>query len=298
LTILLFLCIFIILNDANKWNNQKLFNNLHIIQKNLIMIRNNPNILIKKYNQFFIELPHYNHTHIRSKKIFWFWFQGEKKAPNLSKACLKSIFKYCKSHEIIIINKKNINKYAHFPPFILNKLKKNYISITHFSDLLRLELLIKYGGTWIDSTVLITKYKDNLFNNDLFFFKIINSKYYAGSNWFITAEKENPVLKITRDLLYEYWAKNDGLFDYFIFHYFFKMAFDKYHEDYKNMPVYLSIPAHVLQSLLFNHFNEKKYIDIIKKSPVHKLTYKKETNITKGLYYHYIIDKFNKLKII
>jgi hypothetical protein len=261
------------------------------------MIRNNPNILIKKFNPFFIELPHYDHTHIRSKKIFWLWFEGKKKAPNISKACLNSIYRYCKSHEIIIINKKNISKYVHFPPFIINKIKKNCITITHFSDLLRLELLIKYGGTWIDSTVLITEYNDNLFNSDLFFFKV-NENYFVGSSWFITAEKENPVLKTTRDLLYEYWAKNDKIFDYFLFHYFFKMAFDKYHLDYKNMQVYLSISAHKLQSVLFKLFNEKNYIDIIKKSPVHKLTYKIKTNIIKGLYYHHIIDEFNKLIII
>ena len=45
------------------------------------------------------------------------------------------------------------------------------MSPTHFSDLLRLELLIKYGGTWVDASVLITKYTKDYFNKDLFFFK-------------------------------------------------------------------------------------------------------------------------------
>ena len=30
------------------------------------------------------------------------------------------------------------------------------ITKTHLSDLLRLELLIRYGGTWIDATVFCT----------------------------------------------------------------------------------------------------------------------------------------------
>jgi hypothetical protein len=40
----------------------------------------------------------------------------------------------------------------------LEKYQKKIIDNTHFSDLLRLELLIKYGGTWIDASVLVTKY--------------------------------------------------------------------------------------------------------------------------------------------
>lgn len=60
------------------------------------------------------------------------------------------------------------------------------------------------------------------------------------------------------------------------------------------MPVYLSLAAHKLQIVLFKPFDEKQYIDIIKKSPVHKLTYKNQTNIIKGLYYHYIVNEFNK----
>ncbi len=41
------------------------------------------------------------------------------------------------------------------PNSIVSKWKSNVISDTHFSDIIRTELLIKYGGTWIDSTVYV-----------------------------------------------------------------------------------------------------------------------------------------------
>ena len=47
----------------------------------------------------------------------------------------------------IIINETNFNEYIKMPYYIINKYKNNTFSKTHFSDLLRLELLIKYGGT-------------------------------------------------------------------------------------------------------------------------------------------------------
>ena len=286
----------IILHSIYDLKKLKISGNLKVVQIKKELKKKNPNLLIKKYKEFLMNLPHYNHSNMRSKKIFWFWFQGEKNASNLVKVCLNSVFRNCKSHEINIINKKNVNEYVHFPHFIINKLKKKSISITHFSDLLRLELLIKYGGTWIDSTVLITKYNDIFFNNDLFFFQTTKQIHSAGSSWFITAEKESPILRTTRDLLYQYWSKNSHLFHYFLFHFFFKMAYDKYQKEYKNMPNFLSSIAHKLQWELFNPFNKTKYKEILKNSSIHKLTRKRKTNLTNGLYYHHIIEEFNSIK--
>ena len=154
----------ILYNIYQSKNNPKKSNNIKIVQIEKILKYKNPKLLKKKYEEFIMNLPHYNHTHNRSKKIFWFWFQGERSTSIISKICLNSVLRNCKSHEIILINKTNMNKYVHFPCFILNKLKRKFFSITHFSDILRLELLIKYGGTWIDSTVLITEYNDIFFN--------------------------------------------------------------------------------------------------------------------------------------
>jgi len=46
------------------------------------------------------------------------------------------------------------------PGYIVEKWEKGRIPAAMFSDLLRVELLIKYGGTWIDSTVFCTGVND------------------------------------------------------------------------------------------------------------------------------------------
>ena len=279
------------LSNKSYINNKA--NNITIIQKSLKkkQYTNEKNFYLK-YNYFLSILPEYNHTHEFSKNIFWFWFQTLENAPLLVQACLNSIKKNNKNHEIIIINKNNINKYVHFPSYILKRLHNKCLDLTHFSDLLRLELLIKYGGTWIDATVLMTNYNKTFFYNDLFFFQAFNNKKHSGSNWFLSAEKNSPVLRVTLDLLYEYWRENYKLSYYFIFHIFFKMAYDRYMKDYKNMPKISNILGHRLQHELLKPFHLKRYKQILDSISIHKLTYKKKSNITKGLFYNYIIKEF------
>lgn len=248
------------------------------------------NYIKRRFISFLNKIPFYNHTHQTNKTIFWCWFQGLENIPKLYLSCLNSIRKNCKDYNIIIINETNMNNYVNFPSFILEKYKKKYITHTHFSDLLRLELLIKYGGTWIDASVLISKYNKTFFNNDLFFFQM-KSEGCVGSSWFITSEKDSPILRTTRDLIYEYWKKNNCLYNYFLFHLFFKMACQKYEKDFKNIPYISNTPPQVLKLYLTQNYSESIYHEILKNVSVHKLTIK-INNIPENSFYHHIIEDF------
>ena len=153
-------------------------------------------------------------------------------------------------------------------------------------------MLLKYGGTWIDSTVLITKYDETFFNKELFFFQCRESPFLDLSNWFLTSEKESPILRTTLDLLYEYWSKYNKINYYFIFHVFFKMALMKYGNEYNNVPYYSNIPPHKLQNKLNKVFDFAKYKEIIGNSSIHKLTRKINPNKKIGLFYHHILEEF------
>ena len=244
----------------------------------------------RRYISFLNKLPLYNHTHQTSKTIFWCWFQGLENTPKLYLSCLNSIRKNCKDFNIIIINETNMNNYVEFPDYILEKYKKKYMTPTHLSDLLRLELLIKYGGTWIDASVLISKYEEKFYNNDLFFFQM-KDEGCVGSSWFITSEKNSPILRTTRDLMYEYWKRNDSLYNYFLFHIFFKMACEKYEKDFKNIPFVSNSPPHALQSYLTQKYSESKYNELINQVSVHKLTIKIK-NIPENSFFYHIIEDY------
>ena len=249
--------------------------------------------LRRKYTSFMNSLPYYNHTYITNKTIFWCWFQGFDTIPKLALAGLNSIKQNLKDYNIIILNETNINEYVDIPRYIMYKYKKGMFTPTHFSDILRLELLNKYGGTWIDASVLITKYDPRFYNNILFFFGERKSVGCIGSSWFITSEKGSPILRTTLDLLHEYWRKCNRLYNYFLLHLFIKMACDKYNADYKKVLFESNIPPHVLQSQLKNKFNETLYNEILEKSSVHKLTvHIPDNEFEKNTFYSHIIDEY------
>lgn len=261
-------------------NNSRLFNNINLSAYKLMKgisnkLKNHISPIKNQYKNFLKDIKVYNHTYKKNDIIFWCWLQGLNFAPLLYKTTLNSIYKHCGKYKIVIIDENNLQKYIKLPSYIYGKYKSKIISKAHFCDLIRLELLIKYGGTWIDSSVLITRFNKIYFEQDLFFFSNLFNNSIAGSNWFITSEIGSPVLKTTRDLLYEYWRRSNYLINYFIFHIFFTISFDLYKEDYKNMINYSFVPVHYLYTQLLKNFDKQKYNYIIKSSDIHKLTIKK-----------------------
>jgi len=139
----------------------------------------------------------------------------------------------------------------------------------------------------------MTKYNKNFFRKDLILFQSTSKKHKIFSNWFITSEKNNPILRILLNLLYEYWRINNKITNYFIFHHFLSILYIKYNKDFNKMPIYSRNLGHLMQRSLFKPFNQLIYNQIINKISIHKLTYKLKNNITKGSFYHHILQAYN-----
>ena len=234
-----------------------------------------------KYSTFRDELPTYQRESSGTPKIFWWcWLQGLENAPPLCKLCLKSLYRNYPDYEIRIVTLKNISQFVNFPEHIVQKFNEGKISPTHFSDLIRLELLINYGGTWIDSTVLSTGRTRDYLHLPLFIFrKVWGNKFDAhlGSNWFIVAEKGHPILKTTRDLLYKFWQDHDVLGNggfYFVFHCMFRLAAEKYPDDWAKVPSFPNVNPHLLQFEFFAQYAPDRFEQIKRMSDFHKLTWK------------------------
>ena len=253
----------------------------------------------KRYKKILDSLPYYNHTHIYNKTIYWCWLQGIQKVPELYLSTLNSIRKNLKGFNLVIITEENMLNYISFPDYILDKYKRKIISPTHLSDLIRLELLINYGGTWIDASVLITGYTEMFYNNDLFFFQERNPGF-VGSNWFITAEKGSPILKATRYLLYEYWKYRDNLYNYYLFHNMLALSSEKYKKDLNKIPYFSNRIPHRLRDTMLGTYSKERYDKLLRDSTVHKLTIKilPKEPIGFDTYYNHIIEEYYPKEII
>jgi hypothetical protein len=253
--------------------------------------------LHKKYKKFLKEIPMYKSTSKYSDYIWWCWLQGEENAPDLNKACLNSIRRNLKDKKIVIITENNYSNYIEFPDYIIKKYKKGIITKTHFSDLLRTALLVKYGGTWIDSSVLVTGYDKNFFEKNLFVFKnwMSGDDSIVASSWFISAEVNNPILLTTQKLLYKYWKDYNFLLHYFTFHFFFKMACDKYSADFEKVDKYSNSVNHILQFELLEEYSERRYNQILSMTTIHKLSQKIDfTRSNRKTFYNHIIEEYKK----
>lgn len=259
--------------------------------------------LEKKYSNSissFLNTYKDNSNHYSSNKIWVCWFQGLESAPDLVKKCISSLETNLPNKEIIIITSENMKDYVEFPKFIYDKWKNGQISHTHMTDLLRLELLIKYGGTWIDSTVLCTEKEENIpnyfFNSELFFYQINkpgrDGQAIPVSSWYLSAKTNNKVLLMTRFLCYEYWKKNNHLVDYFLFHHFFTIALENNEELWQNVIPRESASAHYLLLRLFDRYDDGMWKSIKAQTPFHKLSYKFDNQLAmlSGTYYDVLLN--------
>lgn len=238
---------------------------------------------------------------VKPSKIWVCWMQGMENAPALVQKCYTSLKENIKDKEIVLITSKNLKDYTNFPDWILDKYEKGLITHTHFSDLLRLELLCKHGGTWIDSTVFCSgaNIPDYMLNSDLFMFQNLkpgaDGSVLNISSWFMTACSNNRVLLAVRELLWNYWKKENSLIDYFLIHHFMIMALDYYKEDAKKIVQYPNSFPHVLLLMLFDDFDRQKWDAVTQSCPFHKLAYKRsaEELAKPGTYYQYLMNSFD-----
>lgn len=265
-------------------------------KKSLEIVRlNNSNVVLsrlrRKYRKTIKKLEiekqylrSYNQQHRdASNKIWICWFQGLDAAPHVVQECIASVRECLADREVVVLTDKNYHQYVTFPDHIKEKIDQGIISKTHLSDLLRLELLTKYGGTWIDGTVFCSSSDIPVYmlDSDLFLFQNLkpglDGQALAISTWFMTAAKlHHPLLELTKDLLYLYWEKNNAMVDYFLIHHFFQLSIEEFPEYWSKVVPFNNSTPHILQLRLFEEFDEEMYDYILEQTPFHKLTYKFE----------------------
>lgn len=244
--------------------------------------------VLEKFDNCWVD--HY--SHIGRKTVWIFWWQGEEAMPSIVSQCYSSVREKMKDWEIVLLTKNNYTKYTKFPDFILNKLNKG-ITLTHFSDLLRLELLIRHGGLWLDATVLCTdgNLPQSILDSDLFMYRPqkpgADGRAITLSSWMIWAKSKNKILMATQTMLYNYWQSKESLDDYFLLHHFLSIVLDYYSEESEKIPPFCNSTPHILLLHLFDKYDVQYWKDLQVMCCFHKLSYKLdgEKRKIKGTYF-------------
>lgn len=245
-------------------------------------------LALKKYTCF------KSQTEIESKIIWQYWHQHESNAPEIVKKCLESTKKYYPDYKINVLNFKTVKNYINLPEKFYTLLEEKKIPIAIFSDILRLNLLSKYGGIWIDSTMLSTSRLDDEILNSSFFVYQKNPKIDKMQNcmscYFIKSNANNLWTNLIKEALELYWNENDYLINYFMFEHMVTILADFLKNEWVKIPYHNTDKVTSMQDNMFKKYSEEEFNKILNNSAIHKLTYKsipkdidKETNLAKIL---------------
>lgn len=214
------------------------------------------------------------------------WWQGTEQMPEIVRMCndrLRQLIPEDQA-ELHMITADNYRDFVELPAYIIEKFEAGKMSITALSDILRVALLAKHGGFWIDSTVFIS---------DHFPTEFITSDYYAQRmydpvKWYREACKgrwcgflmggkaQNVLFLLLRDAFYDWWRIHESVIDYVILDYFLLAG-------YKNVPAIAvqidNLPDNNpgvfdMYGKLHFPYSEQLFQQLTADTNLHKLTYK------------------------
>lgn len=153
------------------------------------------------------------------------WWQGEAAMPELIRLCVDSIRKNIPQEKAVVrlITFENYREYVTFTNTIIQKYNDGKISMTHLSDILRAELLYRYGGMWIDATYYLTaKLPEKLLESNLYTLRFEKSNWsaditrgrWSGNFWI--ADKGGKLMQFLMESLWYYWETEEALVDYYL----------------------------------------------------------------------------------
>ncbi len=245
-------------------------------------------------------------SHLPHRDIWIFWGQGMNNAPVVVKKCYASVQKYCKGYRIHLLDNENISEYVTLPEDILRLYDggKGILRAAHFSDILRTELLIQYGGIWIDATLLLTsELPEYITHQPMFLYRETNLNFpeYIFANYLIASEKSNPFLKRTLELVYTFWREHTttpiSMRDYMFYYNFITLLSQHNEQAYNIVQKVPFVPNDLNVLILFKFFNfpynEQLLQYLFSVSPIHKLTYKyQDTKFNQRTIWSYLINEF------
>ena len=225
-------------------------------------------------------------------KIIWTcWWQGEKNMPPVVKCCIEAMRKYCPDYEVRVITFDNMKDYIELPDYIMQKHKKGYISPTHLSDILRVSLLAKYGGFWMDATVFLTAPLPEMIS-DAPFFAFHGHELYQGQSWFLKANKNNVIMTLLQQVLFAYWQYENKILNYFLFYLAFDLVIEENHDCaviWQNTPLIYD-DCYELESAYFDAYSPQKWEDIKARTSIHKLSWKYKKEPPENSFLQYLLD--------
>ncbi|MFH7324337.1 capsular polysaccharide synthesis protein [Aeromicrobium sp. JJY06] len=212
-----------------------------------------------------------------SDRVFTYWAQGLDHAPPIVRenvARMRSMF----GDRLVVLTDESKDDWVPRPAF--EDYRPRMVPREH-SDVLRLDLLRKYGGLWLDATCLVTA----AFTVPKGFFAFPKEGKRAEgtprlSVWALASEPGGYLASVFAEALHAYWSTYDEALDYYFIHHIFEVlclldpTFDEEWQRAATVGRSWGIAPRELYRVMGNEYDPDRAAEILEGSPVHKLNHK------------------------
>jgi Capsular polysaccharide synthesis protein len=139
-------------------------------------------------------------------RIIWFlWFQGLDNAPYVVRKCHESWAAANPGWELVCLDDASLQTFVSTSYYA-----GSFATLSHQqrSDLVRLDLLARYGGVWVDATCFCVQPLDSWLPPNLdsgFFAFCWPRRDRIISNWFLAAKPQNILVSQLFEFMLDYW---------------------------------------------------------------------------------------------
>lgn len=209
-------------------------------------------------------------------KVYVYWGQGFADAPPMVKMCEHQLRALNPPEDVVFLDDALATRLAGIPQTVEQKIMHHK---RKYSDVLRMALLSRYGGVWMDATCLtrarVLDVVPQILRSDFFAFEYGNARICS---WFLASTQGSYITTMMREALYAYWMHHDRAVDYYVLHHLFESLYlhdDRFRDEWSHASALPKGAAVALKNSMHKPFQETVLRRLLKRSFVHKLTFKR-----------------------
>ena len=229
------------------------------------------------------------------KRAWTMWWQGADQARAIVKACWNSQRKNLpEGVSLRILTRDNFREYIDIPDYILEKYQNGLILTAHLSDIVRCCLLYKYGGVWLDSTILMCEpMPEECMDYSLYtrttFGREFNAKA-VWAIWFLCCHSGEKLFRFVMEAYFYYFENYDRIRYYLMTDYLIGIACNLFPDicSRLNQISYNNLKAMVLGRHLEEPYSADSYREYTEGTFIQKLTWHGAGYQENSVYQHII----------
>jgi hypothetical protein len=163
-------------------------------------------------------------------RVIWdLWLQGWRDPPEIVSACRRTWERHNRGWTLVPLSKESACRLLAGSD-ALRLVADKPLPPEALSDVIRIELLRRYGGVWADATTYCLRPLDDWLSERLTsgFFAFANpAPDRMLSSWFLAATTDNLIVAEWAMAVADYWLIHDERHTYFWFHYLFAKCYRK-----------------------------------------------------------------------